>query len=88
MVRGRISYEGKTELTIVQGRLNAARYCADNILAANNINALEWPPNYQNLPHVGPHWPLIARTDAVNNVHDIELALNGPTHPYASSDDS
>jgi len=34
MVWGRISLEGKTELTIVRGRLNAANYCADIILPA------------------------------------------------------
>ena len=34
MILGGISYEGKTELNIVRGRLNAARYCADIILPA------------------------------------------------------
>ena len=34
MIWGGISYEGKTELKIVQGRLNTARYCADIILPA------------------------------------------------------
>ena len=34
MIWGGISYEGKTELKFVRGRLNAARYCADIILPA------------------------------------------------------
>jgi len=93
MVWGRISYEGKTDLKIDWGPLNAARCCAVIILTAvvpyiHNGNAdvfsrimhvvilpfshvTSWwqttltrsngLPNHQNLPHVGPHWPLIAR---------------------------
>jgi len=34
MIWGGISYDGKTELKIVRGRLKAARYCADIILPA------------------------------------------------------
>jgi len=112
MIWGGISYEGKTELTIVRGRPNAARYCADiilpavvpyihngnadvfqqdnacchtalytrNILAANNINTLEWPsrsPDPSPLEHMCDHLGrrLRERND-VNNVNDLERALH------------
>ena len=112
MIRGGIWYEGKTELKIGRGRLNAARDCVDiilpavvpyihngnpdffqqdnarchtalytrNILAAKNINTLEWPSRLPDLSPIEHMWDHLGRRlrerNDVNNVNDLERALH------------